>query len=135
MEWNKSLSVGVPEFDKMLPAVLENVNAHVRMLSASRTAGDYKKHIDAIKSEFIELFTYQESLMVMQKYSQYYQHKHHHEVFLQTIDSIYDQITADYFGTTYAQVDNMITNWLMQHIFMYDKMWGKTVQTGEEPKK
>ena len=135
MEWNKSLAVGVPEFDQMLPAVLENVNAHIRMLSATRASGDSKKHIEGIKAEFIELFNYQESMMVMQKYSQYYQHRHHHEVFLQSIDAVYDQISANYYlGSTYAQLDNMITNWLMQHIFMYDKMWGKFTQTGEMPK-
>ena len=136
MEWNKDLATGVAEFDKMYPVMIENVNALLRQLSASRSVTDYRRYLDAIKMEFIEMFTYQESRMYQQKYPQYYQHKHHHEVFLQSIDSVYDQISANYYlGSTYAQLDNMITNWLMQHIFMYDKMWGKFTQTGEMPKK
>ena len=79
MEWNKKLATGVDEFDKMYPVMIENVNASLRLLAASRSVTDYRKHVDAIKMEFIRLFSYQESLMYQQKYPQYYQHKHHHE--------------------------------------------------------
>ena len=126
MEWNKKLATGVDEFDKMYPVMIENVNASLRLLAASRTVTDYRKHVDAIKMEFIRLFSYQESLMYQQKYPQYYQHKHHHEQFIEKLKEISSQFSSDYFGsTTAAQVDNIIKNWLMQHIFMYDKIWGQ----------
>ena len=127
LEWNKSFETGVEEVDRLYPVMVENVNAIMRDLMASRTVTDYKKNLDAIKNEFIQMFSYQESLMFMQKYNQYYQHKHHHETFLEQLNAIYSQVSADYFGSTAAQVDNMINNWFMQHIFMYDKLWGMSV--------
>lgn len=125
LHWNKTLETGVEEFDKMYPVVLENVQLQLRMLTASRTTTDYRKNLEDIKAQFIELFTYQENMMFNQKYNQYYQHKHDHEKFIEELDGLYGQISGDYFGSTAAQVENVITNWLMRHIFMYDKLWGK----------
>ena len=110
----------------MYPVMIENVNALLRQLSASRSVTDYRRYLDAIKMEFIEMFTYQESRMYQQKYPQYYQHKHHHEQFIEKLDDISDQFSSDYFGsTTAAQLENVIKTWLLQHIFMYDKLWGQ----------
>ncbi len=138
MEWNKSLATGVEEFDKMYPVLIENVEAILRLLASSRTVTDYRRHVEAIKMEFINLFSYQEVMMMQQKYPQYYQHKHHHEQFIDKLDDIASQFSSDYFGsTTAAQVENVIKNWFMQHIFMYDKIWGQytTGDLGKSKKK
>ena len=125
MEWNKKLATGVDEYDKMYPVMIENVNMLLRMMAACRTAKDYSKNLDAIKMEFVDMFAYQENRMLVQKYPQYYQHKHHHEQLLERLDAVYDSLSLDYVGSTAAQVENLITNWVMQHIFLYDKLWGQ----------
>ncbi len=127
MVWNKTLETGIEEVDELYPIMIDNVNAIIRNLMASRTVTDYKQNLDEIKKEFIRMFTLQEKLMYEQNYSQYYQHKHNHETFIESLNSLYGQANADYFGSTAVQVDNMVNNWFMQHLFKYDKLWGMMI--------
>ena len=125
MEWKDSMKSGMSDLDEMYQKTFANVNAILRDMNMSRNAVDVQNNIERIKKEFIELFSYQESLMIMNKYPQYYQHKHHHEQFIDGMDSFIRRADDDYFGCNASSVEKVINDWVMKHIFMYDKLYTK----------
>lgn len=127
MEWKESMKTGMPDIDEMYQRTMVSVSAILRDMNMSRSIVDTQSNIERIKKEFIELFSYQESLMIMNKYPQYYQHKHHHEQFIDSLDGFIKKANDDYYGSSAFTVEKVIDDWIMKHIFMYDKLYAKFV--------
>jgi hemerythrin-like metal-binding protein len=121
MFWKDNMATGVAELDEKLETLVENVNAMVRKMNASRNPSLMVKNIRELKDVFIEYFSYQETMMTISNYPQYYQHKHSHEILFDKLDMVANEYMAGSYGYNTTQLENTINEWFIKHIFMDDK--------------
>ena len=91
-------------------------------MNISRNPAMMIKQIGKLKDCCIDYFSYQETMMTMTNYPLYYQHRHGHELLLDKIDLVANEYMEGAFGFNTSQLENVINEWFVRHVFMDDKM-------------
>lgn len=123
MEWKENMQTGMPEMDMLYMTTFAKINGYLKDMSRVRTNMEFQAYINSIKSEFIKIFSYQEELMAQDNFPEYYKHKHHHEQFIENLNAYIIEKDDDFVGFDINSIENMTNNWVMQHIFTYDRVY------------
>lgn len=125
MFWKDDMATGVPEIDERLRYFIESINATIRRMNSSRNPAFMSKYIEDIKNICVDYFSYQETMMTINNYRAYYQHKHDHEILFEKIGNVANEFMAGSFGFNTSQLENVFNEWFIRHVFMYDKPFGE----------
>lgn len=126
MFWKDNMATGILELDEKIKQLVEGVNEIIRKMNAVRNPSYMAKHIDELKNCCVDYFTYQETMMNIANYPQYYQHKHSHEIFIGKIETIVDEyMAAGSYGFSTAKLQNTIDEWFIKHVYLDDKQFGE----------
>lgn len=134
MYWKEEMSTGVQEIDATIKKLVDDVNSIIRKMTASRNPSLMSKQIDELKNCCIDYFSYQETMMTMSNYPQYYQHRHSHENLIDKIDAVSNEYMAGSYGYSTSQVENVLNQWFIQHVFMDDKTFAVFYKKYKEQK-
>lgn len=125
MQWTENLATGVEEIDsqnkelfmdieKAMIEIIKNKNEIAKGSPLAELESCFKKHFDK-----------QENLMRLSKYPNYVQHNFLHQKFLKDLANYADVMYMDSANANVNQVRIFVTQWLVKHIAMYDKNFGK----------
>lgn len=128
MYWKEEMSTGVEEIDAVIKKLVDNVNDVIRKMNSSRNPMLMQKQIDELRNCCIDYFSYQETMMTMSGYPNYYQHRHHHELLIDKLDSAANEYMAGSYGYSTSQLENVLNQWFIQHVFMEDKTFAAYYQ-------
>ena len=123
MEWKENMQTGMPDMDELYMITFAKINGYLKDMSRVRTNMEFQAFINSIKAEFIKMFSYQEELMAKDNFPEYYKHKHHHEQFIENLNAYIIEKDDDFVGFDINSIENMTNDWVMKHIFMYDRIY------------
>lgn len=122
--WNDSYSVGVVLIDNQHKRLINIINE----LSDAMGAGKGKDVLGKVLQELIQYvnthFKTEEDYMVKYSYPEYEAHRYEHEKLTDEIKRFYEDFNAGRALLT-IQIMNFLRNWLMDHIVVKDKKFGK----------
>ncbi len=125
MFWKENMETGVRELDEKLKSLVEGINLNIRKMNTSRNPSLMIKQIEDLKACCVDYFTYQETMMAISNYPLYHQHKHSHEILLDKIDDVANEYMAGSFGYSTSQLENVINEWFIKHVYLDDKMFAQ----------
>jgi hemerythrin-like metal-binding protein len=125
MFWREEMATGVREIDDRIKQFVDDVNAGIRKMNTTRNPALMVKQIDEIKNACIDYFSYQETMMTISNYPQYYQHRHDHEILIDRIGVVTNEYMAGSYGYSTSQLENTINEWFIRHVFMSDKQFAE----------
>jgi len=122
--WNDSYSVGVVLIDNQHKRLINIINE----LSDAMGAGKGKDVLGKVLQELIQYvnthFKTEEDYMVKYSYPEYEAHRYEHEKLTDEVKRFYEDFNAGRALLT-IQIMNFLRNWLMDHIVVKDKKFGK----------
>lgn len=122
--WNDSYSVGVVLIDNQHKRLINIINE----LSDAMGAGKGKDVLGKVLQELIQYvnthFKTEEDYMVKYSYPEYEAHRYEHEKLTDEVKRFYEDFNAGKALLT-IQIMNFLRNWLMDHIVVKDKKFGK----------
>ncbi len=122
--WDNSYSVGVALIDNQHKRLINIINE----LHDAMGAGKGKDVLGKVLHELIQYvnthFKTEEEHMVKYHYPDYETHRYEHEKLTDEVKRFYDDFNS---GKTVLniQIMNFLRNWLMDHIVVKDKKFGK----------
>ncbi len=123
MFWKDEMATEIKDLDEKLKQFVENINATLRKINSSRNPALMMKQIGELKNCCVDYFSYQETMMTISNYPLYYQHKHSHEILYDKINNVANEYMAGSFGYNTSQLENVINEWFVKHVFLDDKMF------------
>jgi hemerythrin len=124
IDWNDTYSVGVVKIDNQHKRLVQIINE----LSDAMGAGKGK---DVLGNVLKELITYvnthfktEEEMMVQFGYQEYENHRYEHEKLTDEVKRFFDDYQAGK-ALLSVQIMNFLRSWLMDHIVVKDKKFGK----------
>jgi hemerythrin len=95
IEWNDEFNLGIEAIDSEHRALVELINALHDAMSAGAERADIVAGLSAIYTLVSEHFAREEALMRESRYMAYAEHKEDHEVLLDDLREILDDVRAD----------------------------------------
>jgi len=124
IDWNDTYSVGVVKIDNQHKRLVQIINE----LSDAMGAGKGKDVLGNVLKELIAYvnthFKTEEEMMVQFGYEEYENHRYEHEKLTDEVKRFFDDYQAGK-ALLSVQIMNFLRNWLMDHIVVKDKKFGK----------
>lgn len=124
INWDNSYSVGVAIIDNQHKRLVNIVNE----LNDAMGAGKGKEVLGKVLHELVQYvnthFKTEEEYMVKYSYDEYEQHRYEHEKLTDEVKRFYEDFCANK-AVLSIQIMNFLRNWLMDHILVKDKRFGK----------
>lgn len=125
IEWKEDLSVGVEEVDNQHKELFAKVNE----LFNACSGGKGKEYIDNVikyLQDYVVLhFSSEEKLQKQNSYPVYESHKAQHEQFIKDFLALKEKIEQNgVTGLTIVQLNQVLVDWLINHIRKSDKAFG-----------
>jgi hemerythrin len=124
IDWNDTYSVGVVKIDNQHKRLVQIINE----LSDATSAGKGKEVLGNVLKELIAYvnthFKTEEEMMVQYGYQEYENHRYEHEKLTDEVKRFFDDYQAGK-ALLSVQIMNFLRNWLMDHIVVKDKKFGK----------
>ncbi|MCX7909680.1 MAG: bacteriohemerythrin [Ignavibacteria bacterium] len=122
--WNDSYSVGVAIIDNQHKRLVNIINE----LNDAMGAGKGKEVLGKVLFELIQYvnthFKTEEEYMIKYQYDEYEQHRYEHEKLTDEVKRFYEDFNSGK-AVLSIQIMNFLRNWLMDHIIIKDKKFGK----------
>lgn len=127
--WRESLATGITEIDNQHQELL---NRFGNLLSACRESKGISKlrSLLAFLDEYvIEHFRDEEQLQSQYNYPGLAEHKRQHASFISRLDELKREVDTDGVALHHViETNNMLLNWLVNHISVVDKELGRFLQ-------
>ena len=124
IDWNDTYSVGVVKIDNQHKRLVQIINE----LSDAMGAGKGKEVLGNVLKELIAYvnthFKTEEEMMVQFGYEEYENHRYEHEKLTDEVKRFFDDYQAGKAPLS-TQIMNFLRSWLMDHIVVKDKKFGK----------
>jgi hemerythrin len=124
IDWNDTYSVGVVKIDNQHKRLVQIINE----LSDAMGAGKGKDVLGNVLKELIAYvnthFKTEEEMMVQFGYEEYENHRYEHEKLTDEVKRFFDDYQAGK-ALLSVQIMNFLRSWLMDHIVVKDKKFGK----------
>lgn len=124
LSWDNSYSVGVALIDNQHKRLINIINE----LHDAMAAGKGKEVLGKVLHELIQYvnthFKTEEEHMVKYQYPEYENHRYEHEKLTDEVKRFYDDFNSGK-AVLSVQIMNFLRNWLMDHIVVKDKKFGK----------
>lgn len=124
INWDNSYSVGVAIIDNQHKRLVNIVNE----LNDALGAGKGKDVLSKVLFELVQYvnthFKTEEEYMVKYSYDEYEQHRYEHEKLTDEVKRFYEDFNNGK-AVLSIQIMNFLRNWLMDHILIKDKRFGK----------
>lgn len=124
INWDNSYSVGVRLIDNQHKRLIDIINE----LNDAMGAGKGKDSLGKVLHELIQYvnthFKTEEEHMVKYLYPDYETHRYEHEKLTDQVKRFYDDFNSGKAVLT-VQIMNFLRNWLLDHILVRDKKFGK----------
>lgn len=123
-DWNDTYSVGVVKIDNQHKRLVQIINE----LSDAMGAGKGREVLGNVLKELIAYvnthFKTEEEMMVQYGYEEYENHRYEHEKLTDEVKRFFDDYQAGKAPLS-IQIMNFLRSWLMDHIVVKDKKFGK----------
>jgi len=123
-DWNDTYSVGVVKIDNQHKRLVQIINE----LSDAMGAGKGREVLGNVLKELIAYvnthFKTEEEMMVQYGYEEYENHRYEHEKLTDEVKRFFDDYQAGK-ALLSVQIMNFLRSWLMDHIVVKDKKFGK----------
>jgi hemerythrin len=120
--WQNNFSIGIPEIDQQHKQLCEKIDNLQDACSQGKGADEALKVLDFLESYTIKHFADEEKFQLKINYPNYQQHKKLHTDFISQISILKKDMIAS--GATLPmviQINQIISNWLINHIMRVDK--------------
>lgn len=128
INWNNTYSIGVRNIDNQHKKLVDIIN----QLNKSMESGAKKESLAQIIFELVSFinthFKFEEELMAKYNYNDYDSHRYEHEKLVDEIKRFYDDFKSG-LPVLNSEIMNFLRSWLMDHIFVNDKKFGKFLQS------
>lgn len=125
MKWNDNLATGVEEIDSQNKELFKDIDKAIIEIIKTKNEIAKGSPLQELEDCFKKHFENQENLMRLSKYPNYVQHNYLHKKFLKDLNNYSDIMYMDSANANVNQVRIFVTQWLVKHIAMNDKNFGK----------
>lgn len=125
MKWNDNLATGVEEIDSQNKELFEDIEKAIIEIIKTKNEIAKGSPLEELEKCFKAHFDKQENLMRLSKYPNYVQHNYLHKKFLKDLENYSDIMYMDSANANVNQVRIFVTQWLVKHIAINDKDFGK----------
>lgn len=125
MQWDQSLSIGVPQIDQQHQEWIDRLNAVTLATQAGQGQSRVVEALDFLVDYTEYHFESEERLMADERYPELDEHRQKHRELTRTLANLEQDFDED--GVTPALVqaiDTLVGNWLVQHIQEVDRRFG-----------
>lgn len=128
INWNDMYFVGVQPIDNQHKKLVEIINRIAKSMKSSNNKGSLERLVYELVS-FIEThFKFEEEFMTRYNYNDYERHRYEHEKLNDEIKRFYDDFKNG-LPVLNQEIMYFLRNWLMDHILVNDKKFGKFLQS------
>jgi hemerythrin len=120
--WQNNFSIGIPEIDQQHKQLCEKIDNLRDACSQGKGSDEALKVLEFLESYTIKHFSDEEKFQLKINYPNYQQHKQLHIDFISQISKLKTDMLAS--GVTLPmviQINQVITDWLINHIMRVDK--------------
>ncbi len=126
IEWNESLSVGIPTIDRQHRMLIDSINTLDAAVERGAGQVALAQVMKSLSTYVAVHFIYEESLLRASRYIQLNEHHDEHEHFRRTLESFGQRVASGEAGVA-ADVHAFLKNWLTAHIQIEDRAYAPTV--------
>ncbi len=134
LRWSDSLSVGHELIDEQHQELIRQINLLLEACNQGKGAQTVNEIVAFLEDYVVHHFGMEEEQMRKYSYPGYDKHKQQHDQFVATFLELKAQMKREGTGPqTAIQINQIIVDWLIQHITKVDKALGRFLKT--EPQK
>jgi hemerythrin len=117
--WQEEFSTGDADVDLEHQELVESINTMYRSMSEGVTRKQVMDALNSIYAQIAEHFAHEETLMRESHYRLYAEHKTDHEILLDDLRDIMDEVDADG-GFEESQLSIDLNRWFSDHFHTHD---------------
>lgn len=125
MQWTENLSTGVDEIDEQHKRLFKSVDNAIISIIKTKNEIYRNEPLAELRKSFEDHFGEQEELMRKIKFTGFVQHQFEHQRFLKELDHYNDILYMDSVNANINQIRIFVMQWLVKHIAMQDKDFGR----------
>lgn len=130
VEWRDSLAIGVEEIDNQHKELLSRFDSLLSACKQGRGIGELKTLLGFLDEYVVAHFSDEERLQQLHRYPGLAEHRRQHESFIARLKALKDEISTDGVAVhNVIETNNLLLNWLVNHISVVDRELGKFLQT------
>jgi hemerythrin len=128
--WGPELAVGIAELDAEHRALVEAINAMVRLLAGSAEQAEFNIQVDHLIAVAEAHFANEEALMDRHAAPQLRQHQREHEELLEDLATLRLLAVEQARG---LPLSHMLRDWLVDHVLHFDRAYTRFIEPHAEP--
>lgn len=126
LSWSPALAVGDDLIDEQHQELIRQINQLIEALEQGKGEQTVNEIISFLENYVVDHFGMEEKRMLKTAYPGYDKHKKQHTKFIDTFLALKDEIKREGAGPhTAIKINEIIVDWLIQHITKVDKALGK----------
>ena len=122
MEWNDSLSVGIPTYDRHHKKLIDLFNAFFTSIQNKEGKEKIEQVILGLKQYAVEHFKSEEANMILYNFPGYPSHKKEHDDFINTVIDFEKRYKEGKMLLT-IEITHFMRDWITDHIKKVDKQY------------
>ena len=127
--WRESLAIGISEIDSQHKELLARFGNLLAACKESRGISELRSLLAFLDDYVIVHFRDEEQLQVQHNYPDQAEHKRQHTYFIARLKELKQEVESDGVALHHViEVNNMLLNWLINHISVVDKELGRFLQ-------
>ncbi len=127
IEWNETLSLGIPTIDRQHRMLIDSINTLDAAIQRGAGQATLAQVLKSLGTYVAVHFIFEESLLRVSRYPQLNDHHDEHEHFRRTLDN-FGQRFARGDTSVASDVHTFLKNWLTTHIQVEDRAYAPCVQ-------
>ncbi len=130
MEWSDSLSIGVEAVDNQHKELIKRANGFFEVMKTGGGKDQVLQVLDFLSGYVVKHFRDEEMIQIRYRYPGYEAHRKMHQDFVEDVKRLRAELEQN--GVTVASssmVALTLSNWLVTHITMQDRLIGKHVKS------
>lgn len=133
IEWRESLSIGVEGIDEQHKELLRRFDQLLNACKFGKGIDELKGLLEFLSDYVIIHFRDEELIQYQRQYPGYEEHKKQHDGFVVRLEALKREVGTQGVAVHHVmETNNMLLNWLINHISVVDKQLGRFLQENRQ---